>query len=232
MSLTMLGVLLLTMSAYSYMLIRRAGHVQRYALLPFLYQMHSKNVLKTLTAEEHELIHDQIDIFNLRIISCFIACVVGVGLASLFFVLVSAGGDGSIPGYIMAVLFAYLGANYNLNSTVTTWVRASETELLSRVIVKNAKDEGFDNLSDYLIAENDKMVAEAIEEAKVIAEEYEEITDELGFDPDKDYNDSDEAREELFRILDEATETLRQRHPEMNEKDAEFEEKDTKTPDK
>ena len=228
----MLGVLLLAMSAYSYMLIRRAGHVQRYALLPFLYQMHSKNVLKTLTAEEHELIHDQIDIFNLRIISCFIACVVGVGRASLFFVLVSAGGDGRIPGSIMAVLFAYLGANYNLNSTVTTWVRASETELLSRVMVKNANDEGFDNLSDYLIAENDKMVAEAIEEAKVIAEEYEEITDELGFDPDKDYNDSDEAREELFRILDEATEELRSRHPEMNEKDAEFDKKDTETPDK
>ena len=219
MSLTMLGVLLLAMSGYSYMLIRKAGHVQRYALIPFLYQLHSKNVLKTLTPKEHELIHDQVDLFNLRILSCFIACVVGVGLASLFFVLVSAGGDGSIPGYIMAVLFAYLGANYNLNSTVTTWVRASESELMSRVMVKNAKADGFDNLSDYLKAENDKMISEAIEEAKVIADEYEDITNELGFDPDKDYNESDEAREELFRILDEATEILRQRHPKMDGKD-------------
>lgn len=232
MSLTMLGVLLFVLSGYSYLLIRKAGYVQRHALLPFLYQMHSKNVLNTLSKQEHDLIHDQIDIFNLRIMSCFIACVVGVGLASLFFVLVSAGGDGRIPGYIMAVLFAYLCANYNLNSTVLTWVRASETELMSRVIVKNAEAGGFDSLSDYLIAENDKMVKEAIEEAKVIAEEYEEITDELGFDPDKDYNESDEAREELFRILDEATEILRQRHPKMDGKDTEFKEKDTKTPDK
>ena len=218
MSLIAVSLLLASLSIYSYLLARRSGYVQRHSLLPFLHNMHSKKVLDSLTDEEHNLIHDQIDVFNLRILSCYVASIVAVGLAILVIMLAVGEGDVRAPGFIMSVLFAYLCANYNLNSTVLTWVKLSENELLARVKTKDVDDSEYDSLEELLIAENDAMVKDTLDEISEIADQFEEIINELGFDPEKDYNGSKENSDELFRILDEATTIMQERYPESYKK--------------
>lgn len=225
MSLIAASLLLASLSIYSYFLARRSGHVQRYTLLPFLYNLHSKKVLDTITNEEHDLIHDQIDVFNLRILSCYIASIVAIGLAMLVIMLAVGEGNPSAPGFIMSILFAYICANYNLNSTVVTWVKLSENELLARIKIKDVEDSEYDTLEELLIAENDEMIKKALDEIAKIAEQFEEIINELGFDPEKDYNESEEAAKELFRILDEATTIMQERHPDSYKKVSEIPEK-------
>ncbi len=222
MSLIAVSLLLASLSIYSYVLTRKSGHVQRYTLLPFLYNLHSKKVLDTITSEEHDLIHHQIDMFNLRILSCYIASIVAIGLAMLVIMLAVGEGNPSAPGFIMSVLFAYICANYNLNSTVTTWVRLSENELLARVKTKDVDDSEYETLEELLIAENDSMVKDTFDEMAKIADQFEEIINELGFDPEKDYNETEEAAEELFRILDDATIILQERYPESYKKVSEL----------
>lgn len=222
MSLLAVSLLLASLSIYSYLLARRSGYVQRHALLPFLYHVHSKKVLDTLTDEEHGLIHQQIDRFNLRILSCYVASIVAVGLAIFVMMLAAGGGNPSTPGFIMSILFAYICANYNLNSTVITWVKLSESELLARIKTKDVEESEYDSLEELLVAENDAMVKDTFDEMAKIVDQFEEIIDELGFDPEKDYNDSEEAREELFHMLDNATAILQERYPESYKKVSEL----------
>ena len=225
MSLIAVSLLLASLSIYSFLLARRSGYVQRHSLLPFLYHMHSKKVLNTLTDEEHDLIHEQIDMFNLRILSCYIASIVATGLAIFVIMLAVSNGDARTPGFIMAVLFAYICANYNLNSTVITWVKLSENELLARIKTKDVEESEYDSLEELLIAENDAMVKDTLDEMAKIGDEFEEIINELGFDPEKDYNSDPEAADELYSLLDDATTIMQERHPESYKKISEIPEK-------
>ena len=218
MSMSLVGILLGALTAYSYMFIRRCGEVQHNILLPFMHRMHAPNVLNTITEEEHDGIHRQIDIFNIRIITCFLASIVAVGVTLLFLILLTNGGNAQIAGYIMAITFAYVVANYDLNSKIIKWVYFSENELLSRVIQDKSDKSEFDNLGDYLKNESDKMLMEWHDEVLKVGEDYEARLIELGYDPERDYLENPEAEEELIRMLEQVSN--------------EFEEKLDKTPDK
>jgi hypothetical protein len=212
MSPTAVGFLLVALSAYSFWLIRRAGYVQTEILIPFLYRLHVPNVLETVTAEEHDLLHERINIFNIQIISCFIAYIVASCVAVLFFILVLNGGDARMSGYIMSILFAYLAANYNLGSKIESWVYHSENELLARVIKNKSDAAGFDTLGEYLQSENDKMIEEALESIDGLVEEFEEVAKECGFDPEKNYDESEESLAEFFEIMEKADKIVLERH--------------------
>jgi hypothetical protein len=213
----LIGLLFTALAVYSYLFIRKAGEVQQTMLIPFLYRIHLPNVLETITDEEHELIHDHVDYFNLRIIACFAATIFAVGSTSLFLFLLVNGGDAKIAGYIASILFAFVCANYNLNTTVVSWVRASESELLARVLQNKADAGGFDTLGEYLQAENDKMIKDAIDDMNRIADEFLEVAEEIGFDPGKDYEENEDTIEEFFSIMDEAQKIMRERYPEQAE---------------
>ena len=209
------------LSLYSFFLVRRATHVQFGSIIPFLYRVHLPNVMKVLTDEEHEIIHKKVDVFNLRILTCFIAAVLAVGLGAFFIVLVSYGGDPRITGYLMSILFAYLVANYDVTSKATGWIRIVENDLLARIVVKNSEAAGFDSLADYFEAENEKVLKEFFDKWNEVADEFDKVLTEEGFDPDKDYNATDEGLEEDFLIMERS-------HKKMIAKDLEKE----KDPDK
>ena len=212
MSLTLVSFLIGALALYSFFFIRRAGEVQHGVLLPFLHRIHAPKVLKTISNEEHNGIHHQINIFNIRILSCFVASVIAVGVSGLFLMLVSNGGDAQAAGFIMAVCFAYVCANYDLNSKIINWVYLSENELLARVVQNNADEGGFKSLSDYLVAENQKMLKEWQEEVVKVGEEFEARLIELGYDPERDYLESPESEEELTQLLEQVTNEFEEKY--------------------
>jgi hypothetical protein len=209
----LIGLLFAGLALYSFFFVRRAADVQQTWLLPFLYRIHAPNVLETLTDDEHESIHDQIDGFNVRILLVFAAAVIATGSMLLFLLLLFNGGDPTVAGYITSFAFAFVGANYDLNTKIIQWVSASENELLARVLQNKADAGGFDTLGEYLQAENDKMFEEAFEEMNRIADEFMEVAEEIGFDPDKDYEESEETIEEFYSIMDQAQEIMCEKYP-------------------
>lgn len=213
MSPELIGLLFAGLTLYSFFFVRRAADVQQTWLLPFMYRIHVPNVLDTLTDEEHESIHDQIDAFNVRILLVLVATVIASGSMLLFLLLLFNGGDPTVAGYITSFAFAFVGANYDLNTKIIQWVSASENELLARVLQNKADAGGFDTLGEYLQAENDKMFEEAFEEMNRIADEFMEVAEEIGFDPDKDYEESEETIEEFYSIMDQAQEIMREKYP-------------------
>ena len=194
------------------MLVRQSGTVQYNVLLPFLHRLHMPKVLNTLTEEEHNGIHRQIDIFSLRVLSILITSVVAVGVSLMFLILLVNGGDATTPGYMMAIAFAYVAANYNINSQIINWVYASENELLARVIKKNADDGGFKSLSDYLSHENTEMLKEWQDEVVKVGEAFEARLIELGYDTERDYLESPEAEEELTQLLEQVTNEFEEKY--------------------
>jgi len=142
-----------------------------------------------------------------------VATVIASGSMLLFLLLLFNGGDPTVAGYITSFAFAFVGANYDLNTKIIQWVSASENELLARVLQNKADAGGFDTLGEYLQAENDKMFEEAFEEMNRIADEFMEVAEEIGFDPDKDYEESEETIEEFYSIMDQAQEIMREKYP-------------------
>lgn len=218
MSLTLVGLLLGALSGYSYYFIRRSGLIQQTLLLPFLHRVHSSNVVEIITDEEHDDIHQQIDIFYLRIVTCFIAAVIATGVAALFLLLVSSEGDGTWAGYIMSICFAYVVANYDLNSKIIQFVYLSDNELTARILQKNVDNSEHETISDYLKAKNEKMLSEWLDEVRAVGEEFENRLQELGYDEDRDYMESHESEMELIAILEQVTIELEEKHPELREK--------------
>lgn len=215
MSPELIGLLFASLAVYSFFFIRRVADVQHTWLLPFLYRVHVPNVLETLTDEEHELIHDQIDLFNLRIILVLAASVLGGVSALAFIFLFFNGGESTAAGYIASIAFAFVGANYDLNTKIIRWVSASENELLARVLQHKADAGGFDTLGEYLQAENDKMLQESMDEMNRIVDEFMDVAEEIGFDPDKDYEENEETVEEFYSIMDRAQEIMNERYPDQ-----------------
>jgi len=112
----------------------------------------------------------------------------------------------------MSVLFAYLAANYNLGSKIENWVYHSENELLARVMKNKSDAAGFETLGEYLQSENDKMIEEAMQGIDGLVEEFEEIAKECGFDPEKDYDESEESLAEFFEVMEKAEKIVLERH--------------------
>ncbi|KKM24735.1 hypothetical protein LCGC14_1602160 [marine sediment metagenome] len=207
------AVLIFGMSIYSYLLVRRATHVQHTMLIPFLYRVHAPNALEVLTAKEHCIIHNKVDSFNLRIIICFVAVLIAVCMGAFFMALVTYEGDGRIIGSIMAIAFAYVLSNYNISSTVVNWIREVENDILARIIANKSEAAGFTSLSAYLEDEDRKM----FKEMKELAGEFEEVAMELGFDPKRDYEETRESYDEFLKIMNETEAIMRERHPDPAE---------------
>ncbi len=205
------------LSVYSFFLVRRAAHVQANSIIPFLYRVHMPNVMGMLTRKEHDIIHDKIDIFNLRILTCFVAAVLAIGLSLFFIALISYEGDARILGYFISILFAYLVANYDVNSKAVGWIRIVEDDLFARIIVKNSEAAGFSSLADYFDAENDKMMAEYYEKWNKVAQEFDELLAEEGFDPDKNYEETEEDLTEYWRIMESVNKQMCEKYPDSDE---------------
>ena len=218
MSFTFVAVLLAALTLYSYVFIRRSGFVQQTVLLPFLHKIHIPAILSTLTPDEHEGLHHQIDIFNVRILSCFVAAVVATGVSFLFLILAANGGADGVSGFILAVGFAYVCANYDLNNKMIRWVHLSENELLGRVLQKNVDNSEYNSLSEYLKAEQQKLLQTWIDEIKLVGEEFDKRLKELGYDQNRDYMESPETEQELVDMLEQVTAEINQKHIEPREK--------------
>ena len=217
MSLTTLGFLLITLSLYSLLLVRRAAYIQRYVLLPFIERLYSPNAMKVFNEDKREEIESKVDIYNFRILSCFITAILATLISALYILLVKYEGDVQTAGAIMAVLFGYLVANFNLNTTIQSWVRSVENKLISEVILEKTEAGGFDSVSDYLDDENKKM-ADYYEQMVDVAEEFDQVMKDEGFDPERNYDMSEEDYEEFLKILKRATEKMNEKHPEMSDK--------------
>ncbi len=207
------AILISGLSIYSYILVLRATHVQYNCIMPFYYRVHTPNAMDVLTDQEHGIIHKKVDSFNLRIITCFIVALVAVLLGAFFIALVVYGGDGRIIGSIMAVAFAYVLSNYNINSTAVNWIREVENDILARIIAKKSEAAGFTSLGAYLDDENRKMWGDYFKEMRDLAGEFEEVATVLGFDPKRDYEVTHETYEEFLKIMDETEAIMRERHP-------------------
>ena len=211
MSITFVGFLLGALTVYSYLFIRRVGFVQQTVLIPFLHRLHAPNVLNTITDEEHDGIHYQIDIFNIRILTCFVAAVIASGVSALFLLLASNEGNVGITGYIVAVCFAYVCANYDLNTKMINWVYYSENELVARVMQKNADDGGHASLGDYLKAENEELIKDWVNDVRIAGEQFENRLIELGYDEERDYFENAESEQELTDMLEQVTNEMEEK---------------------
>lgn len=211
-------LIIAALSFYSFFLVRKSAHVQINSIIPFLFRVHSPNVMELLSKEEHESIHDKIDIFNLRILTCWIASILAIGLSMFFIALVYyESGNPSIVGILMSGLFAYLCVNYNLNSRVVSWIMDVENDLLARIIIKKQEASEFDTLDEYFEAENHKMVADYYESMTKIADEFEEVLLEEGYDPEKDYNATEDDFAGYLKILERASVRMNEKYPEHPE---------------
>ena len=215
MTFTIAAALIGALTGFCYALVRQFTVIQNRAIAPFMMRMHMPNAMKVLTDEEHFIIHGKIDVFNLRMLTCFIASIVAVGMGLFFLILVSQNGNVQITGYIMSVLFAYVAANYNLGSSVVGWIRSVENDLLARVLVDHQEASEFNTLGEYLDNENKKMMSSYYDEMSEIAEEFEAIAAELGLDPDRNYDESEEAFEEFLSIMDKAQQKMAEKYPNM-----------------
>ncbi len=225
MTITIAAIIIGLLTGFCYALVKQFSAVQTSVISPFMHRMHMPKAMKVLTDEEHVIVHDKIDRFNLRMLTCFIASIIAVGLGLLFLFLVSQSGDSRITGYIMSVLFAYVAANYNLGSAVVNWVYEVETNLLARVIISNQEASEFSTLSEYLDNENKQMMTDYYDEMAEVAEEFDAVTVELGLDPARSYDESEEAFEEFLDIMDKAQQIMRERYPEKADKFPEIREK-------
>lgn len=208
------AILISGLTLYSYILMRRAAYIQHQMVIPFMCRVHVPNSMEVLTDREHDIIHDKIDSVNLRTITCFIAALVAGFMGAFFIALVSYGGDGRIIGSIMAVAYAYVLANYNINSSTVGWIREVENDILARIIVNKSEAAGFTSLSAYLEDENKKLAAEYYKEMNELANEFITVAEECGFDPNKEYEASEESFQEYLNIMHEAEKIMREKHPE------------------
>jgi hypothetical protein len=211
MSFTWVAVLLVAFSLYSYFLVRRAAFIQTEVLVQFYDRVHKPNVLEVISEGEHEIIHDKLDNYHLRVFSCFIAALLAVCSTVLFIALVTNGGSSQVTGYILAIAFAYLAANYNMNSSFVQWMRRVENDLLARVINHKATDESLPepSLDDF---ENTPLTVD--EKQTLIGEEFHETLISEGFDPLRDYNETTESRQEFLRIFTNSAAKLNEKYTE------------------
>jgi len=216
------AILIAGLSLYSYLLMRRATYVQHQLVIPFMCRVHVPNAMEVLTDKEHDIIHDKIDSVNLRTITCFIAALIAGFLGAFFIALVSYGGDGRIIGSIMAVAFAYVLANYNINSTTVNWIREVENDILTRIIANKSEAAGFTSLGAYLDDENRKSISEYFKLMRARADEFDVVAKEHGFDPERDYSETPESYDEFLKILDDTEAIMLERYPDTTENHDEF----------
>ena len=207
------AILITGLSIYSYLLVRRAAYVQHQIVIPFMCRVHVPNSMEVLTDQEHDIIHDKIDSVNLRTITCFIAALIAGLLGAFFIAYVAAGGDGRIMGSIMALAFAYVIANYNINSSTVNWIREVENDILARIIVNKSEAAGFTSLGAYLEDENRKYTAEFFKVMRERADEFEAVAIERGFDPERNYEETPDSYKEFLKIIDETEAIMRERYP-------------------
>lgn len=212
------AILIAGLSIYSYLLMRRATHIQHQTVIPFMHHIHMPTSMEVLTNREHGIIHKKIDSFSLRFITCFVAALIASFLGAFFIVLVSyEGGDGRVIGSIMAIAFAYVLANYNINSKIVGWTREVENDILARIIANKSEAAGFTSLGAYLEDENRKMEAEFFKEMRKRADEFEAVAKERGFDPERNYEETPDSYEEFLKIIDETEAIMRERYPDPAE---------------
>ena len=118
MTITIAALIIAVLTGFCYSLVHTASVVQERIVVPFLYRMHMPNAMNILTEEEHDMIHNKVDMFNLRALSCFISSIIAVGLGLFFIALVHKGGNSQLTGTLMAVAFAFVCANYNISSSI------------------------------------------------------------------------------------------------------------------
>lgn len=223
MSITWAAAIFVLCSLYGYMLFRRGAYMQTVILSHFSERIHSPNVQEVMSEEEHELIHDKMDIFHLQVLSCLIAVMVGVGSSVFFLGLAATGGNGNAAGYILALAFAYLAANYNMNSSMTRWLQKTENDLLARVIQQQAEANG-QTVPEYL----EQQALEAFEsgtniplteyeQQTLIGDEFKEALFDEGYDPFRDYNETVESRREFIRVFTAAADKLNEKYTEPRE---------------
>ncbi len=217
MSLTTLGFLIISLSLYSLLLVRRAAYIQRYVLLPFIDKIYSPNAMKVFNEDKREELASKVDIYNFRILSCFVTAILATLISALYILLVKYEGNVQTAGAILAVLFGYLVANFNLNTTIQSWVRSVENKLLSRVIIENADEGGFDSVSDYLGDEDKKLRADYYDKMVEVADDFDQAMIDEGYDPEKNY-ESDEDYAEFLKILERVTEKMNEKYPEVPDK--------------
>ncbi len=218
MTLTIAALLLGLLTAFCYSLVRTASIVQNRVVIPFLYRMHMPNAMSIITEEEHDIIHHRVDIFNLRALVCFIGSIIAVGLALFFIFLVQQGGNAQLTGTFMAVTYAMVIANYNISSSIVNWIRAVESDLLARVIVDKQEASKFDTLGEYLENENRQMVTDYYKEMEEMQEEFDQVAEECGLDPEKNYDETETSFREFLTIMDNANTIMRERHPDKADK--------------
>ena len=217
MTVTIAAIIIGLLTGFSYALVRQSVQVQQTTIVPFLFRIHMPNPMKVLTEKEHNIIHERIDSFNLRTLTCFIAAILAAGLSVFFLTLVFYGGDARITGYLMAVSFAYVVANYNVNTSAAKWIRIVENDILARIIVKNQEASEFNTLDEYLAGENKKMADEYYKEMTQIADDLEKVAEECGLDPDRNYEESEESFKEFLEIMEKAQDLMRERYPNVSD---------------
>ena len=226
MTITWAAVIFGVLSLYGYLLFRRGAFLQGVVLAQFNERIHREEVRNVLSEEEHEAIHDKLDIFHLQVLSCLVALLVGCASSIFFIGLVTSGGNGAAPGYILAIAFAYLAANYNMNKSMSHWMSQTENNLLTRVMDQHAKANG-QTLEEYfdeecakweaiLFGDDDATTIE--EQQALIGEEFDDALYNEGFDPTRDYDETMESRREFIQIFLSAATKLNEKYTEPREK--------------
>jgi len=231
-TLTFGAIIIGLLSIFSYILVDKSIYVQQEVIMPFLYRIHLPTPFGVLTQKEHNIIHDKIDRFNLRIITCFVASVIAVGLGLFFLALVYYEGNAKLTGYLMSILFAYTVANYNVPSTAVRWIRVVENDVLARILLKKQKESKFNTLGEYLEDENKKNVADFYDQMNKVADDFDVVAEECGFDPEKNYEESDETYDEFLAIMQKTQAAMREKYPELECFSVDIEPKSFKPPEK
>ena len=143
------------------------------------------------------------------------ALVLAVGLGLFFLALVYYEGNAKLTGYLMSILFAYTVANYNVNTTAIKWIRVVETDVLARILLKKQEESKFNTLDEYLEDENKKNVADFYEQMSKVADDFDVVAEECGFDPDKNYEETDETYDEFLAIMQKTQDAMREKYPEL-----------------
>lgn len=216
MTLTIAAVIISLFSGFCCALVNKSVHVQQEIIVPFLNRIHFPSSMGVLTQNEHHIIHTKVDIFNLRVITCFVASLIAVGLGFFFIALVYYEGDARITGYLMSILFAYTAANYNINTTAVNWIRIVENDLLARILHKKQEESKFNTLGEYLDDENKKMAANFFKEMNKVTDDFDAAAEECGFDPDKDYEETEESYNEFLEIMKKTQDVMREKYPNLD----------------
>ena len=211
---------------YSFFHVASLRETYRNRIVPFIRRIHAPKSIEAITDEEFIGLHHQLSIFSFRYITTFVCAAVGF-LCSLFYIPLALG-NGNVGAllYIMLPAFAYVILTHNLNPTTINWIKAIENDLFTRIIRSNAEANNFENLSDYIESENQKMIEEFKEQyiqqiekiEHAFTFEFEKIAiEEHGYDPNRRYDRNQEEIKELLKIIEKTTATMKQRTIQQSE---------------